>query len=54
MNWKYSEANRVSDHIWWISDIRKFQSHFPDWKFKYGLMDIVEQIHSEVTERVLC
>jgi len=27
MNRGYSEENRLGDHIWWISDMRKFQSH---------------------------
>src|SRR5438132_1137689 len=27
MQWSYSEANRAGDHIWWISDIRRFQAH---------------------------
>src|SRR5450432_3095326 len=24
LTWKYEEANRIGDHIWWISDVRKF------------------------------
>ena len=36
LNWSYVEDNRIGDHIWWISDVRKFQSHYPDWKFRYG------------------
>jgi len=30
MNWSYVEDNRVGDHIWWISDVRRFQSHYPE------------------------
>lgn len=52
MNWKYSETNRQADHIWWISDIRKFESDFPDWKFKYGMEDIMKQIHSDLSKRI--
>ncbi len=52
MNYKYAEANRQGDHIWWISDVSKFQSHYPDWNYKYGLEDIFEQIHEGMTERV--
>ena len=26
MNWSYSEQNRTGDHIWWISDVRRFQA----------------------------
>jgi hypothetical protein len=24
--------------------VRKFQSHYPQWKFRYGLREILEQI----------
>ncbi len=42
--WHYEETNRIGDHIWWISDVRKFQSHYPHWKFRFGLREILEQI----------
>ena len=29
LKWTYVEDNRIGDHIWWISDVRKFQSHYP-------------------------
>jgi CDP-paratose 2-epimerase len=45
LTWKYEEANRIGDHIWWISDVRKFQAHYPEWKFRYGLREIMEEIH---------
>lgn len=37
MNYSYSEKNRAGDHIWWISDVNKFKSHYPDWDYKYNL-----------------
>jgi CDP-paratose 2-epimerase len=45
LTWKYEEANRIGDHIWWISDVRKFQADYPDWKFRYGLREIMVEIH---------
>jgi CDP-paratose 2-epimerase len=45
LEWTYLEDNRIGDHIWWISDVRKFQSHYPEWKFRYGIRDILEEIH---------
>lgn len=44
MNWSYSQTNRIGDHIWWISDVRKFQSHYPKWQYRYNLEDILVQI----------
>jgi CDP-paratose 2-epimerase len=51
MNWSYQEDNRVGDHIWWISDIAKFQSHYPDWQYQYNLDDILVQIFEGLSER---
>ncbi len=46
LTWSYEETNRIGDHIWWISDVRKFQQHYPNWKFRYGLREILEEIHT--------
>ncbi len=51
MNWSYSDQNRLGDHIWWVSDVRKFQEHYPDWSFKYNLDDILLQIHEGLSQR---
>jgi CDP-paratose 2-epimerase len=48
LTWSYEDANRLGDHIWWISDVRKFQAHYPGWKFRYGLTEILEEIHRAV------
>ncbi len=45
LDWTYVEDNRVGDHIWWVSDVRKFQSHYPAWKYRYGMTDILSEIH---------
>jgi CDP-paratose 2-epimerase len=52
MNYSYSEDNRIGDHIWYISDVRKFQNHYPDWNWKYNLEDILVQIHQSMSARV--
>lgn len=48
LTWSYEEDNRIGDHIWWISDVRKFQQHYPGWKFRYGLREILDEIHEAV------
>jgi CDP-paratose 2-epimerase len=45
LDWTYKDENRSGDHIWWISDVSKFQSHYPDWKYKYDLRATLEEIH---------
>ena len=51
LNWRYEETNRIGDHIWWISDTRKFQRHYPTWELTYSIRDILEQIFSSNTVR---
>ena len=46
LNWTYVEDNRIGDHIWWVSDVRKFQSHYPHWKYRYGMKEILQEIHA--------
>jgi CDP-paratose 2-epimerase len=48
---KYSDTNRVGDHIWWISDISRFESHYPGWKLEYSVEDILKQIYEHNVER---
>jgi len=28
--------------------VRKFQAHYPDWKFRYGIHEILKEIHRAV------
>jgi CDP-paratose 2-epimerase len=45
MDYSYTETNRIGDHIWWISDVSKFKSHYPGWNYKYNLKDILVEIY---------
>jgi CDP-paratose 2-epimerase len=47
----YSDDNRRGDHIWWISDVRKFQRHHPEWSYAYDLRRIMEEIHDAMLRR---
>ena len=53
LNWSYSESNRIGDHIWWISDVRKFANHYPDWQLTYTVPDILQEIFVHNQERWL-
>jgi CDP-paratose 2-epimerase len=50
LRWTYTDSNRVGDHIWYISDTRKFQSHYPDWRQTYGLRALLEDIYAQNVE----
>jgi CDP-paratose 2-epimerase len=51
MRWQYQEQNRTGDHIWWISDLSRFQQHYPDWKLNYGIDDILREIYEMNRDR---
>lgn len=52
MDTVYREENRVGDHIWWIGNLAKFESHYPNWKISYGVNRILEDVHQATVERV--
>ncbi len=41
---KYNSKNRIGDHIWYISDVSKFKSHYPNWSYKYTQDMILEEL----------
>lgn len=47
----YKEDNRMGDHIWYVSDVSKFQSHYPDWKLTKDVKTILTEIYDHNTER---
>ena len=51
LDYTYTDDNRSGDHIWYISDVRKFQYHYPDWQYKYSLRDILEDIYNAQVNR---
>ena len=52
MNIVYAEENRIGDHIWWISDVRRFQEHYPEWQYKYDISALMEEIYRGFEGRV--
>ena len=53
LDWTYSDENRIGDHMWYVSDIRRFQDHYPDWKMKHNMASIMGEIHDKMAERWL-
>ena len=51
MNWSYSDQNRMGDHIWWISDVRRFQNDYPGWRYHYDIDRIIGEIIDAVALR---
>lgn len=46
MNYVYSDQNREGDHICYYSDLRKMESHYPNWGITKSLDDIFSEIAS--------
>ena len=51
LDYQYVDQHRMGDHIWYISDTSKFQSHYPDWKLSYNTEEILVEIFEENKER---
>lgn len=51
LNYTLSDQARAGDHIWWISDVRKFQKDYPDWAYRYDQQKIIEEIVEATRER---
>jgi CDP-paratose 2-epimerase len=52
LNYTYSEINRIGDHIWYISDLSKFKTDYPNWICKYGIEETLFQIFIGLKSRV--
>ncbi len=44
INWTYSEQARKGDHICYISNLRKLQSHYPAWGITRDLTGILDEM----------
>ena len=44
LDYTISEQARSGDHIWWISDVRKFQADYPQWSYQYDIKRILSEI----------
>ena len=41
---KILKENRVGDHIWYISDTKKFKKKYPNWKQKFSTQKIINEL----------
>lgn len=45
-----NEQNRRGDHIWYVSDVRKFQRHYPNWRYTRTMRDTLVEIFDAVRQ----
>ena len=51
LKYTLSDDARSGDHIWWISDVRKFKRDYPGWDYAYDMKKILEEIVEATRER---
>ncbi len=51
LDWEYREDNRSGDHVWWISDLRRFEADYPAWRPRYDLETIMLELHHAQRQR---
>ena len=44
MDWTLSDDNRTGDHIWYVSDLRRFKSHYPSWSPGHSMTSMTREI----------
>ena len=44
LNYTLSDDNRIGDHIWYVSDVNKFKSHYPDFEYQYDIDRILKEM----------
>lgn len=44
---KVLKENRIGDHIWYISSMKRFKKRYPKWKQKYSTKKIIEELINE-------
>ncbi len=40
----FISKNRVGDHIWYVSNMKKFRKHYPNWKQKFTTKKILDEL----------
>ena len=47
----HNNQARQGDHIWYISDTRKFRNHYPNWNHTVGIKETLAEIVAALSER---
>ena len=52
MHNQYVDQARIGDHLWWISDVSKFRSLYPEWAYRYDVRGIMSDIYDGLVARL--
>ncbi|MEZ4668966.1 MAG: NAD-dependent epimerase/dehydratase family protein [Anaerolineae bacterium] len=55
LQYTLTDQARSGDHIWYVSDVRKFQNDYPDWRYEYDIETILRELidHVKVQAKVV-
>jgi CDP-paratose 2-epimerase len=51
LKYRLSDENRSGDHLWWVSDVRRFQADYPGWEHRYDIDRLLREIVAATAER---
>jgi CDP-paratose 2-epimerase len=51
LKYTLNDNARQGDHIWYISDVSKFRSHYPNWTYTYTIEDTIKEMVEATKER---
>lgn len=51
LNHTYSDISRSGDHVWYVSSLEKFHSHYPEWRLAHDVPSILQEIYDMNVER---
>ena len=40
----FIKQNRIGDHIWYITSMKKFKNHYPEWEQKFNTEKIIKEL----------
>ncbi len=52
LQYTITETNRIGDHIWYVSDVNKFKSHYPEWNLTYDIPTILSEMILNTEEKL--
>ena len=45
------KENRIGDHIWYISNMKKFKKRYPNWKQKFSTTKIIKELVEKFSDK---
>ncbi len=53
LSYSISDQAREGDHIWWVSDVRKFKNDYPAWDYEYDLETTIREMVEVTKEKAI-